>query len=369
MKMCSHRVAIFILSLLVCASAVLGEAEILNAEDFKKAVAAGPVFVKFFAPWCGHCQRLAPTWDELAEAFSGSSVRVAKVDCTQETPLCSEEGVRGYPTLKLFIGTHPVLYSGQRDLSSLKTFVLQHVEVVEGNEIGLVELSDENFMGFLEKSGIQFVKFYAPWCGHCQRLAPVWDELATYYKSDSSVHVGKVDCTRFGDLCSRYGVKGYPTLLTFGGGIALDKYDGERTLSSLIAFVSKQSGHDDDKVANTASEDQKKNKGHPLSPLVLTADNFDSSISEGISFIKFYAPWCGHCKRLAPTWDQLAEMAHETTHATIAKVDCTAETSLCSRFEITGYPTLILFSDGIKKTEYNKARDLDSLLSFLHENE
>lgn len=49
--------------------------------------------------------------------------------------------------------------------------------------------------------------------------------------------------------------------MTFGGGIALDKYNGERTLSSLIDFVTKQSGRDDDKVAaNTDEEDQKKNK-------------------------------------------------------------------------------------------------------------
>ena len=40
-----------------------------------------PWFVKFYAPWCGHCQRLAPTWDELAAETAGK-LNVAKVDCT-----------------------------------------------------------------------------------------------------------------------------------------------------------------------------------------------------------------------------------------------------------------------------------------------
>lgn len=69
-------------------------------------------------------------------------------------------------------------------------------------------------------------------------------------------------------------------------------------------------------------------------PIELTGTNFNllvvdretrKLLSDKPWFIKFYAPWCGHCKRLAPTWDELAEKhSHELN---VGKVDCTADDS------------------------------------------
>jgi thioredoxin domain-containing protein 5 len=77
---------------------------------------------QFYAPWCGHCKRLAPTWDKLAEKFPA---KVSKVDCTVERQLCQEQGIRGYPTLLMFKkGTSEgVKYQGSRDLEALEKFV------------------------------------------------------------------------------------------------------------------------------------------------------------------------------------------------------------------------------------------------------
>ena len=58
---------------------------------------------RFYAPWCGHCQNLKPAYDKVASSLKGI-VKVAAIDCDDEKNkrTCSEYGVQGFPTLKIF---------------------------------------------------------------------------------------------------------------------------------------------------------------------------------------------------------------------------------------------------------------------------
>lgn len=92
-----------ILSLLAFALGAVEEE--VNDERFAALKKESAIFVKFYAPWCGHCKKLAPAWTELAEEINPDDEWEAKIlslDCTQYKSVCSENGVTGYPTLKLF---------------------------------------------------------------------------------------------------------------------------------------------------------------------------------------------------------------------------------------------------------------------------
>lgn len=101
--------------------------------------------------------------------------------------------------------------------------------------------------------------------------------------------------------------------------------------------------------------------------------------SEKDIFVKYYAPWCGHCKKLAPTWEELAEIFGSNkgeTGVIIADIDHTAN-DVDVPFEIQGYPTLLLFpangeideKTGLRKpVVFEGQRELDSLIDFVKEN-
>merc|ERR1712141_344369 len=77
-----------------------------------------------------------------------------------------------------------------------------------------------------------------------------------------------------------------------------------------------------------------------------------------------YAPWCGHCKQLAPTWDKLGEAFADRDDVIIAKSDATANEY--PGVDVSGFPTLKYFPKGEKKmVDYSGGRDLDSLKKFV----
>ncbi|CAG2162542.1 unnamed protein product, partial [Oppiella nova] len=334
---------------------------------------------------CGHCQKLAPIWDKLEAkllSLQTSPVIVGKVDCTEERDLCSRESVMGFPTLKLYKSheTNGIEYEGERNLLSLETYLRTQLGdqivdgVVDASEEqasdpvvdtpkpvnGMHELTDENIDDFLSK-GRHFVKFFAPWCGHCQRLAPTWHQLAQSFEFDTSVKISKVDCTVNAMSCKNFEIKGYPTLLWIEDGKVTDKYSGSRSHEDLKHFITEKKSEDNrEKVTLNLSLDNE-----DFGPLMMTEENFGKIIKKGVTFVKYWVPWCSHCKQLRPIWHHLSTKFFGVKDVTIASVDCSQHESLCNKEHIDGYPTLLLYKDNEKFGEYEGNRYLDDIYDFV----
>ena len=101
---------------------------------------------------------------------------------------------------------------------------------------------------------------------------------------------------------------------------------------------------------------------------IAVAKNFDELVNKNEKdiLIEFYAPWCGHCKKLAPTYDELGEkMAGENVD--IVKMDATAN-DVPAGFDVRGFPTLFwLPSDTKKPVSYNGGRELDDFVKYIAE--
>ena len=155
--------------------------------------------------------------------------------------------------------------------------------------------------------------------------------------------IGKLDCTQAKSICDERGVQRYPTLIYYRNGKVLEKYTKGRDLKSLKDFVKSKTKNSsptqlkDDNQPSAASKpnaaDSSPNQikdDQTASKMDVEVDEngiynlndltFHDKISDGDYFIKFFAPWCGHCKKLAPVWTALAESVQNDKSVKIGTV-------------------------------------------------
>jgi len=220
---------------------------VLTDSNFESVVSAEKeIMVEFYAPWCGHCKRLKPHYEEAATKLRKDSIKIAKVDCTTNRDTCEKHEVTGYPTIKIFAQDGETIdYSGAHTADAIVAKMLHEVtsEPVPTEQGDNKKIVAKNFNELvMDNDSDVFIKFYAPWCGHCKAMAPTWEELATEFKDDSSIVIGDFDATAndivipaFADM-----VKGYPSLVWVPKGDKQNpqKYSGGRSIEDFRSWIS-----------------------------------------------------------------------------------------------------------------------------------
>lgn len=167
-----------------------------------------------------------------------------------------------------------------------QSFLVAGLAATVAAKSAVIDLIPSNFDDVVLKSGKPtLVEFFAPWCGHCKTLAPVYEELAQSLEwAKSKVQIAKVDADAEKSLGKRFGVQGFPTLKFFDG--KSDKpteYNGGRDLESLTKFIAEKTG-----------VTSKKKAVQPSNLVMLTDNTFDKTVGGDKNvFVAFTAPWCG----------------------------------------------------------------------------
>ncbi|KAI5451445.1 hypothetical protein NCC49_001751 [Naganishia albida] len=232
------------------------------------------------------------------------------------------------------------------------------------------QLNEDNFDEKVSR-GLWLVEHFSPGCGHCRAFAPTYEKLAQEHKhleNTRGFHLAQINCQAQGDLCNKHDIKFYPQIQLYEDGKESEKFTGDRSYETLAKFIDSQSKRYIRSLG--APRDDPSGQSVMSSTAGVNLDGIAEEVDQtrlqqlkegGPVFVKFYAPWCGHCKKLAPTWSELAGLMKNKLN--VVAVNCDAHPRLCTAEGIKGYPTLKMFNQGTQK-EYNKGRNIKSMQEF-----
>jgi protein disulfide-isomerase A1 len=434
---------------------------VLGEDNFDEAIKQNEfLLVEFYAPWCGHCKKLAPEYARAAQTLAQDTppLYVAKVDATIHKNLGSRFGIQGYPTLKFFINGTPSEYNGGRTDKEIvnwlrkktgpATKTLNTVEEVESfknnNEVAVVlfgeesdafsrvargneevvfgvasaqevldnysvakgsiilfkkfdegrneftgELTDEAITSFVETNSVPLTMKFDEKCAqlifgkatpglflyrdknaeNTAELDKLITSVAGKVRGNIQVVITDIKEGLETRLAEYIGITeaDLPTVRIHDTSVDLKKYnlDGQITEESVLQFV------DDWKAGklrpHLKSEEIPATQDEAV--IVLVGKSFDDIVMDPTKdvLVEFYAPWCGHCKSLAPIYEELAQSLKHNSNLIIAKMDSTANE--VESVSIQGFPTIKFWPANNKSNpiDFNGDRTVEGFTKFLAE--
>ncbi|CAF3708791.1 unnamed protein product [Rotaria sordida] len=239
----------------------------------------------------------------------------------------------------------------------------------------------KDFERVLKKSLPLLIFFYAPWCGYCKKLKPLYAEAATEVRGQYQLAVMNVDKVENYPMRRQFNITGFPTLIYFENGEEKFHYTGGHTKDDIIKWLKDPQPPKEPSAEEAATEFFPTDSENVNYVVHLNDDTFDTFIAENAQspiLVMFYAPWCGHCKSLKPELIKASIDLHDQqSNAIIAAIDSTKSPKLSKQYKIEGFPTMKFFSkqfvvffcylisrDGKYAFETNE-RTADKIVAFL----
>lgn len=326
--------AAFVLSGLVQSAASTSSDEATH-DGLRKLTAAnftlvndGAWLIEFFSPVCVHCKKFGATWSELSQnkdslrtQYPQAPFTLAQVDCLAQWDLCTEQGVQFLPRLTIYQDgkQNAEEYKGDRNYPEISAYI------------------DKFAREYRQKKGVADVRLVASTNSDATSTAiessnPASDNAASISAALSSASPSS---------------SSEPAAVTPSPASSLSSLEpiqeilpaGPNSKGQLLSY-------------GTA----------PVQNQQELAAWLAKSSGQGPSFVKFFAPWCPHCKAMAAAFKQLSQSLKGRVN--VLEVDCEANHALCASYNIRSYPVLRLYNQGNLK-EYTGGRNHDAMLKWV----
>jgi len=313
----------------------------LTPNSFKSQVLDSeiPFLVEFFAPWCGHCQRLAPEWEKAATNLKGI-VPLGKVDCTVHQSLCSQYQVQGYPTIKVFSqkGKKVEDYQQARQATAIVGYA---TDSLPNNVVNVKDLASLN--SFLAaNSDIPHLLLFTS----KSEVPPLLKSLSTSFKGRVAFGQVKEDNR---EIVQKYGVDSFPKILIIKGEEDPIIYDGAINAEELREFVVSYASETASSVPPPPSPPPvtRQKAQTSVSYVQLTADNLESECT-GYCIIGFVDKDSGETPQVQADHkkllDDIGNSFKKDGKFKFGWVDKKTEDSLVKKFSLDpNEPALIVF--------------------------
>ena len=453
---------LFILLIIVAFCEIHEEDDVwvLNEDNFKEAFATqAEILVEFYAPWCGHCKKLAPEYAKAAKRLKDRSppIHIAKIDGTVSTNLTEKYKVDGYPTLKYFLGASPIDFTGSKTEDGIVNWILKKTgnsltnipdlatlnSKIAKSKVSVVlftsQNSKEHSLFTIVSKSVDDPSFYICSDPLALEYFKVTSPAVVIFKQFDDKRVDYKGIFSTQEIISFVEKNKRPWVVQYDEN--LDEIIFGKNIPCLVGLRHESEGKEFDKMlkkisrqlegkilfayTDISTEENRKLAGNfgligkkqpaallldpagdtryflpgnvteesiklflknwkakKLEPLlksevisskthekhvrIVVAKNFEEIVldSEKDVLIEFYAPWCKHCKELAPKYETLATKLRHIDTLVIAKIDATANE--VKGFKPKGYPTIKFFSAKNKKgVDYAGELEIDSLLEFI----
>jgi len=257
----------------------------------------------------------------------------------------------------------PLEYPGKLSVAKLKQWLL-------ANKFPLIgQISQENYKDYMDR-GLPLVWTFAP--DDEDKQAPVvakMKEVAAKYKD--KVSVVYLSGEKYSGMAERLGLgaKSFPcvavedTKTKKHWAYPEDKPFESEPIAEFVGSVLAGT------LAPTIKSEELPAKPQDESGVwVVVAKNFDEIVLDATKdvMIEFYAPWCGHCKSLAPIYAELAKSVAKSKNLRIAKMDASNNDVVAPGYDVSGFPTLYFKAAGAAKpTLYQGERTKEAILKFI----